>query len=121
MTDLNTAYEPFLDNLNRILERNGFPDKRVSLPLEKMYEVAHEKGLNFNKALEQLAERGVAHEKTNDKIIFFSRDDMLKQAEAMLRNLPPEQLRQFEEMFRNMPEEEKAQMMEKAKGMGLVK
>jgi hypothetical protein len=36
-----------------------------------MYEVAYTKKLNFNKALTLLDERGIAHEKTEQKIIFF--------------------------------------------------
>ena len=46
--------ETFVANITRTLEKNGYPGKRVALPLERMYEVAHEKGLNFNKALEVL-------------------------------------------------------------------
>jgi hypothetical protein len=126
-------YEPFIDNLTRILEKNGYPEKRVALPLERLYEAAYEKQLNFNKALEILLSRGVDHEKTAQKIIFFPRAStpsretdspqdfsaMMAQAMEMLNKLTPEQRAELENMVRNMSDDEKAQMMQKAQEMGL--
>jgi len=126
-------YEPFIDNLLRILEKNGYPEKRVALPLERLYEAAYEKQLNFNKALEILLSRGVDHEKTAQKILFFPQasapsDDaaspkdfsaMMAQAMEMLNKLTPEQRSELEKMVMNMSDEEKAQMMQKAQAMGL--
>ena len=126
-------YEPFIDNLLRILEKNCYPEKRVALPLERLYEAAYEKQLNFNKALELLLARGVAHEKTAQKIIFFPQASaqsseadrpkdfsaMMAQAMEMLNKLTPEQRSELENMVLNMSDEEKAQMMQKAKDMGL--
>ncbi len=62
----------FIANIVKNLEKNGFPDKRVSLPLEKLYESAYNKDLNFNRVLEFLSEKEIQHEKTAEKIIFFS-------------------------------------------------
>jgi hypothetical protein len=126
-------YEPFIDNLVRILEKNGYPQKRVALPLERLYESAYEKQLNFNKALELLLSRGIDHEKTAQKIIFFPRESatavesdgakdfgsMMAQAMEMLNKLTPEQRSELEKMVMNMSEEEKGQMMRKAQDMGL--
>jgi hypothetical protein len=64
------AFDAFVANLRRVLEKNGFPTRRVALPLERLYESAYERGLNFNKVLEHLAASGVAHEKTADRILF---------------------------------------------------
>ena len=74
MTDSNQtyAYGEFITNIMKVLDDNGFPEKRVSLPLERMYETAHEKGINFNKVLAFLKEKGVDHEKTPEKIICIS-------------------------------------------------
>lgn len=116
------SYDPFLANLEGILTRNGYPAKRVALPLEKMYEVAHGKGLNFNKALVMLEERGVAHEKTDEKIVFFPKEDlasMMRRAEEMLKTLSPEQLADIQKMYEGMTDEQRAEMMEKARAMGL--
>ena len=53
----NNDYGEFIVKIMSTLEKNGFPEKRVSLPLEKMYESAHAKGLNFNKVLEFLEKK----------------------------------------------------------------
>ena len=68
MTD-NTIGQ-FITNIMNILERNGFPEKKVSLPLEKLYEDAYKKGFSFNKVLEFLKEKGIDNEKTPEKVIF---------------------------------------------------
>ncbi len=118
--------DTFVANITRTLEKNGFPGKRVALPLERMYEVAHEKGLNFNKALEELQARGVEHEKTTEKVIFFPRaaaskvDDMFQQAQEMMKNMSPEQLKAIQDMVANMTDDQKLEMMKQAKDMGLL-
>lgn len=62
----------FIANLINNLNKNGFPEKKVALPLETLYESAHNKGVNFNKVLTFLAEeKGISHEKTSTKVIFF--------------------------------------------------
>jgi hypothetical protein len=138
------GYEPFVANVVATLEKNGYPAKRVSLPLEKMYEVAYGKGLNFNKALELLAARGIAHEKTVDKIVFFPAaekpqaptapdlgalgglgglgDDpaaMLAKVEEMMKAMSPEQLAEMQRMVERMSPEEREEMLRKARAMGL--
>lgn len=113
--------DDFVASITRTLEKNGYPGKRVALPLDRMYATAYDKGLNFNKALSELEERGVAHEKTEQKVIFFPKQaaapdlssmpdmsnmgDMLAQARAMVEGLSPE---------------EQAEFMRKAKEMGLI-
>ncbi|MCX6126484.1 MAG: hypothetical protein NTV34_17250 [Proteobacteria bacterium] len=71
------TYDDFIANLISILEKNGYPSKRVALSLERMYEVAYTKQLNFNKALKFLDERGIAHEKTVERVIFFPKANFL--------------------------------------------
>jgi hypothetical protein len=68
-------YASFLASIERTLEKNGFPERRVALPLERMYEVAAEKGLNFNKALALLETKGIAHDKTPERVIFCRPED----------------------------------------------
>jgi hypothetical protein len=88
------ALEEFVLNIVKNLAKSGFPRNRVALPLERMYEVAHGKGLNFNKALDRLAERGITHEKTNEKIIFFAAPqfgDMMAEAQKIFASMTDEQ------------------------------
>lgn len=122
--------ETFVANITRTLEKNGYPGKRVALPLERMYEVAHEKGLNFNKAIELLGAQGIDHEKTAEKVIFFPKvapvadgakmDAMFQQAQEMMKNMSPEQLKAIQDMVANMTDDQKLEMMKQAKNMGLI-
>jgi hypothetical protein len=125
--------EAFAANVIRTLEKSGYPGKRVSLPLERMYEVAHGKGLNFNKVLDLLAAQGIAHEKTTTKIVFFPAEagatspappsgdlaSMLAQARELMKTMTPEQLQEIQNMVTSMSDDEKASMLERAKDLGL--
>ncbi len=123
--------ETFVANITRTLEKNGYPGKRVALPLDRMYEVAHDKGLNFNKALEALQGSGVDHEKTTEKVIFFPKivatpvgatkvDAMFQQAQEMMAGMSPEQLKSIQDMVANMTDDQKLDMMKQAKELGLT-
>lgn len=115
----------FKDMLLKNLKNNGFPMKKVSFPLETLYEKADEKGENLNAILEDLKRTmNIKNEKTLDKIIFSAcipenKEDMMKQAQDMMSNMSPEQMKEVQDMVANMSDEEKAQMMEQAKKMGL--
>ncbi len=64
--DFNQLVESVLTTLTK----NGYPGNHVALPIDRMYEVAHTKGLNFNKVLSALAERGIGHKKEGNRLIF---------------------------------------------------
>ncbi len=121
MNEANTALkEMILKNLGQ----NGFPMKKVSLPLEKLYEVADEKGANLNQILDALATEGTVHEKVEDKIIFraqmpegVDQDAMMKQAQEMMSQMTPEQIAEIQKMVGNMSPEEREQMMQQASQM----
>jgi hypothetical protein len=117
------------------LELNGFPEKSVSLPLEKLYEVADKKGENLNKILEELATEGTNHTKTDEKIVFsnispvqessFNPEDMnldgdmMKKVQEMMSSMKPEDLQKIKEKVTNMSSDEQSDLMKKAKKMGL--
>lgn len=120
--------EAFVTSVVQNLEKHGYPARRVALPLDKMYEIAHGKGLNFNKTLSTLEERGIAHEKTAEKIIFFAKDtastmtpsphEAMAQAAEMLKGMDPAQLEQLKTMVENMSDDERAAMLQRARDMG---
>ncbi len=79
MTKINEPeYRAFVQSVIDNIKKNGFPEKRVAFPLEKMYEIAYEKGFNFNKVLATLKEIKIDHKKTEEKIIFFPENEELK-------------------------------------------
>lgn len=124
MKKMELLVESIITNLGN----NGYPQKRVSFPTEKMYEVADNKGLSFNKVLEHLkAEHKIDNEIQTEKVIFFpveeaqetSQDEMMKKAQEMMSQMSPEELSNIQKMFENMSDEEKQNMMDQAKKMGL--
>lgn len=145
MTDSpNDALSAFVERVVTQLTKNGYPDRRVSFAIERMYESAAAKGLSFNTVLDRLAERGIAHEKTPEKIIFtpaelapafpgadafagfdpamfagMSQEQILAAAQAAMQQMDPEQLAALRAMFEGMTPEQQAEMMEQAKKLGL--
>lgn len=122
------TYKEFLDSIVSNLTKNGYPTQKVALPLERMYEVAYEKGLNFNKALTLLEEQGIAHEKSTTRVVFFPKvdplasmtPDAIAQAQKMMSEMSPDQLQKIMEMVQNLSPQQQAEMMQKAKDMGLA-
>lgn len=122
----------FIEKILKTLETNGFPQKRVSLPTEKMYEAADNKGLSFNDVLKELKARHQVDAQIGpEKIIFsqiavenpfagMSQQEMMKEAQEMMSKMDPEELRKIQEMFTNMTPEQKEELMKKGKDLGLL-
>lgn len=139
----NDALERFAATIADNLRKNGFPERSVAFSLERMYESAAAKGLSFNKVLDLLAERGVAHEKTPEKVIFtrpapvappaadpfagmdfsalenMSPEQMMEAASQAAQQMSPEQLQALQSLVGNMSPEQMQALMEQAKKMGL--
>jgi len=128
------SIDKFIEQIIKNLEMNGFPAKKVSFDLERLYEMADKHGLSFNNVAERLLEVGIAAENSTEKIIFSTvkeekaedkfdlpdlDSDEFKQAQEMLSKMSPDEMESMKKMFENMSDEEKADMMKKAKDMGL--
>ncbi len=128
--------EQFIQQIIKNLESNGFPQKKVSLPTEKMYEVADNKGVSLNTVLDELSKsHQIMADIGDDKIVFTAKlsedvisDDpfagmdqaqMMQKAQEMMAQMDPEQLKQMQETFMNMSETEKADIMQKGKDLGI--
>lgn len=135
----NPIEDKFIETILENLKANGFPQKKVSFPLEKMYEIAGNKGLNFNTVLERLKkEEMVDHSKDLDKIIFsktgeqgseqfknmdfknMDQQKMMASIQEMISKMDPEELRKIQEEYAKMSPEEKEEVMKKGKEMGLI-
>jgi hypothetical protein len=127
--------ENFIKSIMSNLEGSGFPEKKVSLPTEKMFEIADNKGLSLNKVLEEMEQQnGVVSDIGTEKIIFsqsqpdvsadpFSGMDqaqMMEKAQAMMAQMDPAELKKMQEMFLNMSDDEKQDMMKKGKDLGII-
>jgi hypothetical protein len=135
----------FVEHVAKQLAKNGFPARRVSFPIERMYESADAKGVSFNKVLDTLAELGIAHEKTPEKVIFLppaevpsfpdpsafagldpsmlaglSKEQLFAAAQAAMQQMGPEQLAAMRAMVEGMTPEQQAEMVEQARKLGLA-
>jgi hypothetical protein len=136
--------DAFVARIEQQLAKNGFPDRSVSFPIEKMYESAAAKELSFNKVLEVLEARGILHQKTPEKVVFMStapepampdpsafagldpamfagmsREQLMAAAQNAMQQMGPEQLAKVQSMVAGMTPEQQAEMMEQAKKLGL--
>lgn len=128
----------FAEKILQTLKTNGYPQKRVSLPTDKMFEVADSKGFSFNDVLKVLKDdHNVEAQIGAEKIVFsqgasvaesasenpfsgMNPEQMMKQAQEMMSKMDPEELRKIQEMFTNMSPEEREQIMKKGKDMGIL-
>ena len=62
--------DQFIEFVKSTLEKNGFPEKKVSLPLAKVQSAAEGKGLDLDMILSRLKMGNVFSEVTEDKIVF---------------------------------------------------
>ena len=124
LENMDENKKKFLESLYKNLESNGFPQKSVSFPLEKLYEFADKLEVNFNQVREEIKKLFIETTTEGDKIIFTKveadSNSPFGQAMKMFENMSDEQKKQLFEKFQNMSDEEKADIMEKGKQMGLV-
>ncbi len=128
--------EKFVETLYKNLTLNGFPEKRVSLPTEKMYEVADDKGLSLNKALEVLSDKyNLDYEIGDERILFeagskklednydfsnLDQSEMLKKAQDFLSKMDPAEVKRMQEKVMNMSDSEKEELLKKGKDLGFM-
>lgn len=114
----------FIEQILKNLETNGFPTKRVSLPMEKMYEIAEQKGLSLNSVLEEMrSQHGVEFSVGTEKIVFSQASQMdasmMAKVQEMMAKMDPEELKNIQEQVQNMSPEKRDELLNQAKGMGL--
>ena len=128
------SMEDFIALMMKNLEKNGFPAKKVSFDIVKLYELADQRGLSFNKVLDELKTRGIDHKKKGEKYIFSPRKiaqpdlsglspDFLAKAQELVQNSDEDQFAVLQTMvqdqLKSMSDAERAQLFEQIKGMGL--
>ena len=127
MTASNLDMDNFISQIRKNLDANGFPAKKVSFALEKMYELADNRGLNFNQVREELKSVDILSMSEGDKIIFYQKQqqksniqDQLKQAQEMFEQMSDDEKKNIYEQFQRMSAEEKQDIFKKAKDMGIT-
>jgi len=133
--------DQFIEFIKSTLEKNGFPGKKVSLPLAKVQSAAEGKGLDLDMILSRLKMGSIYSEMTEEKIIFSDEEapepasdagnpfanlggmgglgDMLGGLDlGALQNMSQEDLMgQVTNMMQNMTPEQQQSMMEMYQNM----
>lgn len=62
--------DQFIDKIVSTIEANGYPDKKVSLPLPKVKAACESKGLELDMILSRLGMKGFYGKESGEKLIF---------------------------------------------------
>ena len=121
--------QDFIEQILKNLDANGYPEKTVTFPTEKMYEVADKKSLSLNTIMDEMRDKHhMSIDVGTDKISFSSAhepssmadEDMMAKAKKMMEQMDPAELERMKDMFMNMSDTEKEELMKKGKNMGII-
>ena len=125
------------------LQKNGFPDSKVSLPSNALEAFVRKHDYELEDVLYEMKQNEIYSKTENARIIFsptpFSeseREDipkdfdfsamknmdlseLKKKAEDMMNQMSPEERRRYEDMYAKMSPEERQKLFEQARSMGL--
>ena len=137
----NDIEQKFIQDIKNTLSKNGYPNNKVALPMEKMYEVATTKGLNFNKIREKLKDMSIDTQLVDEKILFsphkpsasipgledidveslkgMDKTQLTQKLTEIVKNMSPDQLSALQNIYQNLNEEQKTDILRKSQEMGL--
>lgn len=115
------------------INKNGYPDKRVSLPFQPIFKACKANDTTLSDVLKELEEQGIKNSIEGDKIVFFSStfepksqgetkefdfsNQMVQEAMKKIREMDPGELDKLKQQVEGLSEEEKKDLMEKAKDL----
>ncbi len=123
------------DNILHSLKKNGFPDKRVSLPFQAIFKACKKENITLSDILTQLEKKDILNSVEGDKIIFFTKEtekkpeeakpwegidfnnEMVKEAMEKLGEMDPSELEKIKQQVNGMTDAEKNEMFKRAKEM----
>lgn len=126
------------ESIIKSIEKNGFPQKMVSLPFRAIFDSCKKHGLKLADVLEALNKKEVFNEIGDEKILFFRKKlvvesdgensseagknfamppEFLKTTVDQMKNMDPEQLRDLKEKVMKMSPQERSEMLNNAKKM----
>lgn len=120
------------ENILHSLKKNGYPDKRVSLPFQPVFKACKTDGKSLSDVLEKLEEQGIKSKVEGDRILFLSKEHsepskqepepefdlsskIMQDAMKKMKEMDPKELEKLKQQVTNMSPEEKEQMMKQAK------
>ncbi len=120
------------DNILHSIKKNGYPEKRVSLPFQAIFKSCKENGVTLSNVLNNLKEQEVLHKIENDKILFYNKDykesppkpkdkpfyeNLAKEAMNKIKDMDPAELEEMRKKVMGMPPEERDELMKRAKDL----
>lgn len=131
--------ETVVNSILSALEKNGFPEKKVTLPFQAIFKSCKKHETTLSTVLGHLETSDVLHEMVRDRILFYHRtlspakkeaqesetpgpdpkisEEVYEEAMAKLKNMDPEEIERMKEQVMNLSPEEQADLMKRAQEM----
>jgi hypothetical protein len=125
---MSNVEESILNSINK----NGYPQKKVSLPFQPIFQACKNQDTSLSKVLKNLEAQDVLNEMKDDKIVFYDRnfiskrpgpdpydipEDLLKEASERLKSMDPAEVERMKKKVMEMSPEERENMMKQAKDL----
>ncbi len=119
-------------NILSSIKKNGYPEKKVSLPFQAIFKACKNNDVSLSAVLKKLEEQNVMNEISDDKILFFSKDfkekptadkppefseKMVSEAMKKMEGMDPEELEKIKKQVMGMSAEEQNDLIKQAKDL----
>ena len=141
--------DKLIEQIKINIEKNGFPEKQVALPYNKIIENVNKLNLNLELFLSRLELFDIYTKQDGERLIFSSspqavetttssdksqnifnqlnldelknmnKGELMKKVATLMKDITPEQMTQMKDMYENMTPEQKQQVQDKGKELGL--
>lgn len=113
------------------LKKNGFPEKKVSLPFQSLFKACKKVELNLSDVLKSLEAQEILNKVEGDRIMFFHKtsaesvesevrknfdfsDERVQAAMDAISSMPPQELEKLKKQVAELSPEEKNDLLKKA-------
>lgn len=120
------------ENILHSIRKNGYPEKRVSLPFQPVFKACKNDEKSLSDVLAGLEEQGIKSKVDGDRILFFDKEwsqpeqpnpefdfdpssEMMQEAMKKMKEMDPNELEKLKQQVANMSPEERDEMMKQAK------
>lgn len=124
--------EIVINSILNSIEKNGYPDKKVSLPFKPIFQSCKKHSVSMSSVLNALDAKGVCHEMKDDRILFYDKnyqpksapeespkipEGLYKAAMDRLKGMDPEEVEKMKKKVMDMSPEEQQELLKKAKDL----
>lgn len=122
------------DSILHSIKKNGYPEKRVSLPFQSVFKACKSEKVSLSDVLKHLESNKVFSRIDNDRIIFFSQESaaksekinaekssgfdfsnrMVSEAMKKLEGMDPEEVERLKKQVMDMSPEQREELLKKA-------